>query len=133
MTARKYLITMLGVALASWISWWLVITRMSPCTAPGKLTLCHSVSVLGLFLFFFSGCVALTASFTFLGFAIRLWFHQFELYLDHVSVSFRQGVLLALATIAASGLLLLNALTWWSGFLLIAIILLVELYFSRDA
>ena len=132
MNPKKYLLLLAAVSVAGFALWILVVTRLEPCTAPGKLTLCYSVSTIGLLLFFISAFVATAATFTFLGFALRLWLHQYELYLDHVSISFRQGILLALCTLAASGLLLLNALTWWSGFLLIAIIVLCELYCSRE-
>lgn len=131
MTYRKYLFILTGTALVGWISFLLVIFRLDPCTAPGKITICHSASALALILFFTSAFFALTATFTLLGFGLRLWLHQYEIYLDHLNISLRQGLLLTFCTLAAAALLLLNALTWWSGLVLIAIILLLELYFTR--
>jgi Ca2+/Na+ antiporter len=84
-------------------------------------------------MFFVSSFVALAATFTLLGFIIRLWFHKDELYLDHVSVSTRQGFLLTLCALGAMFLKLLESLTWWSGLLLIVIALLIELYISRSS
>ncbi|MBI2638448.1 hypothetical protein HYW83_02555 [Candidatus Peregrinibacteria bacterium] len=131
MTYRKYLLVLAGTALVGWISFLLVIFRLDPCTAPGKITICHLASALALILFFTSAFFALTATFTLLGFGLRLWLHQYEIYLDHLNISLRQGLLLTFCTLAAAALLLLNALTWWSGLMLIAIILLLELYFTR--
>jgi len=133
MTYRRYLFIIGAAAIIGWVSFLLVIYRLEPCTAPGQTSLCASASPLGLLLFFLSAFFAFTATFTLLGFGIRLWLHQYEIYLDHLNISLRQGLLLTLCTLGAMGLLLLNALTWWSGLLLIAIILLVELYFTRGA
>lgn len=131
MSHRRFLSILFGTALASWISLGLVIWRLEPCTAAGVLSLCHTVSSLALLLFFLSAFFALTASFTLCGFGLRLWFHHYEIYLDHLNISLRQGILLALCTLTALALLLLNALTWWSGVLLIGITMLVEFYFSN--
>lgn len=129
---KKYLL-ILGIAsLIGWISWLLVIFRLDPCTAPGEITICHSVSPLALILFFLSGFFALTALITFLNFLLRVWLQNYEVYIDHFNVSLRQGILLALCSLGSLGLLLINALTWWSGFLLIFIVVLLELYFSRQ-
>lgn len=117
-------------AIVGWTSFLLVLSRLAPCTAPGEITLCHSVSALNLSLFFLSGFFALLATCTLLGFGLRLWLHHGELYLDHFTVSLRQGFLLTFSALGALGLLLLSALTWWSGLLLIAIIILLELYFT---
>lgn len=132
MTYRKYIFLIASTALIGWISFTLVIIRLDPCTEPGSLTLCHSASPLALLLFFLSLSFALTASFTLLGFGLRFWFHRYEIYLDHLNISLRQGILLSFCSLGALGLLLLNSLTWWSGLLLIFIILLLELYFTRD-
>lgn len=131
MTYRKYIFLLSGASLFGWASFALVLYRLEPCTAAGTISFCHSVSTLGLVLFFMSSFFALTATFTLLGFGLRFWLHQYEIYLDHLNTSLRQGILLTLCTLGALGLLILHALTWWSGFLLIAIIILVELYFTR--
>jgi len=128
---KKYLLIISGTALIGWVSFLLVLFRLEPCTAPGEITICHSVSPLALILFFTSAFFSLTATFTLLGFGLRIWFHRHEIYLDHLNISLRQGILLTLSALAALSLLLLNTLTWWSGFLLIFIIVLLELYFTR--
>jgi hypothetical protein len=129
---KKYVLIMIAVSVIGWMSFWMVIWKMDPCTAPGKFTLCHSTELLSIILFFASAFLALTATFTLFGFALRLWLNSAEIYMDYLNVSIRQALLLTLCTLASAVLLLLNALTWWSGFLLIAIIILLEFYFSMD-
>lgn len=133
MTYRKYLFIIIGAAMVGWLSWILVITHLDPCRGPGQFTICHSASEISLLLFFLSAFFALTATITLLGFGIRLWLHHYEIYLDHFNISLRQGVLLTFCALGAMGLLLLNSLTWWSGLLLIAIVILIELYFTRSS
>lgn len=132
MSYKKYLVIISSIALFGWISFILVITKLEPCTAPGTLTLCHSVSVLPLILFFLSVFFSLTATLTLMGFGLRLWLHRYEIYLDHLNISIRQGLLLSLCAMAALALLLLSALTWWTGMMLLGIIILLELYFTKE-
>lgn len=132
MSYKKYLFIIAATAVIGWVSFALVVFKLEPCVSPGELTICHSVSALALILFFTSAFFALTASCTLLGFGLRIWFHRQEIYLDHLNVSLRQGILLTFSALASLALLLLNSLTWWSGLLLIAIIVLLELYFTRS-
>lgn len=132
MTYKKYLFIIALVAFTGWLSFVLVVLKLDPCTAPGEITICYSVSSLALIAFFLSLFFALTATFSSLGFGMRLWLHRDEIYLDHLNISFRQGLLLTFCVLGALGLLILNTLTWWSGMLLIAIILLLEFYFTRS-
>lgn len=132
MSYKKYLFILLAVSVVGWVSWLMVIFRLDPCTAPGEITICHSVSALSLILFFFSAFFAFTATITLLNFLLRIWLQHYEVYIDHFNVSLRQGILLTFCVLSALGLLLINALTWWSGFLLIFIVVLLELYFSRQ-
>ena len=132
MIYKRYLLVTFITAVFGWVSWVLVIMKLDPCTAPGEITICHSVSSLALILFFLSAFFALTAILSLFGFGLRLWFHRNEIYLDHFNVSLRQGILLTFCVLGALGLLLLNALTWWSGFLLIFIVVMLEFYFTRS-
>lgn len=131
MTIKKYLLVVTGISIVGWTSWILVMTKLDPCMAPGEITICHSTSALSITLFFLSAFFTLTATFTLMGFGLRLWLHKNEIFLDHFAVSLRQGLLLTFCTMGAMSFLLLKTLTWWSGLLLIAIILLIELYFAR--
>ena len=132
MTYRKYFSIIAGIAIVGWTSFTLVITRLSPCTGPGMTTLCYATSPLALILFFLSAFFALTSTFTLLGFALRFWLHRYEMYLDHLTTSLRHGILLGFVTLGELGLLLFGALPWWSGLLLVMIIILLEFYFTRE-
>ncbi len=73
--------------------------------------------------------LALTGTFTVIGYKVRvLVSHGEQLYVN-LGVSLRQGVFLA---IAASGLLFLQSfrmLNWWDGALLIGFLILLEFFF----
>lgn len=131
MTLRRSLMVLMALTLAGWGAFLVVLFRLEPCSAPGEITMCYSVSSLGISLFFASAFLALAATFTLLGFGLRWWFEHDQIYLDHLTASLRQGLLLTFCALGACILLLLQALTWWSGFLLITIIIFVELYLSR--
>ena len=131
MKYQKYFLFTGLVAAVGLTAFFLVLSKMEPCTAPGGRRLCYSVSGLSLSLFFLSAAVALTGTFTFLGFGLRYWLNRSELYRDHLNVSIRQAILLTLCALGSLALLLLNVLAWWSGLLLIAIIVCIELYFTR--
>ena len=129
MKPRSYLLIIISFAIVGIVSLYLVITKFEPCTDPGQLTLCKSVSGSALALFALSLFLALLGSFIGLGFAMRMIFSK-EVYSEHLSISVRQGLLLTFCIMGALGLLLLSVLTWWSGLLLLSLIIIVELYFS---
>lgn len=133
MTHRSSLATLGIVAVASWTALSLVLFKLDPCIAPGTRELCHAVSTRSLLLFFTSATFALTSLFTLLGFYLRVWLSRDTGDISNFGVSIRQGILLTICAIGALGLLLLEALTWWSGLLLIAIVLLMETYFTYES
>lgn len=129
MKPRSYLIIIIAFAVVGWLSLFLVISKLEPCTEPGQMTLCKSVSGSALALFSLSIFLALLGTFIGLGFAMRMIFTK-EVYSEHLGISVRQGLLLTFCIMGALGLLLLSALTWWSGMLLIGLIVIIELYFA---
>lgn len=79
-------------------------------------------------LFFVTLFFALVGTFTLIGFLIRIRVSEGQMVFSNVASSFRQAFFISLAAI---GLLLLQTarvLTWWDGILLVAAILLLELY-----
>jgi len=119
MSHHRYL-AIIGVAsFVSWVAWLLVIYKLDPRESPG----------LALGLFFLSFLLALTSTFTVLGFYFRVWLNKNEVFYNHINIAFRQGVLLSLITIGCLVFQLLGVLTWWSGVLFIAAITSVEFYF----
>jgi hypothetical protein len=109
-----------GIAgVVSWIAWFIVLQKLDPFESTG----------LALALFFLSMFFALTCTFTVIGFYFRLWLSKNEVYSNYISISFRQGVLLTIIALGCIFFLMIGVLNWWSGFLLILSVSLVELYF----
>ncbi len=124
MTSNRYLSFVFVAGVISWLSFFLVLFKLSPF---------ESV-VLALSLFFVSLFIALSATFAIVGFYVRFWLFPNELFYKHVNVSLRQGVFLGLLSVFALVFQSVRLLNWWSGFLLVAIMVLLEFYFaSQDA
>lgn len=119
MTHNKYL-AFVGIAgLVSWIAFFIVLNKLDPFESTG----------LALALFFISLFFALTCTFTVIGFYFRLWLNKNEVYSNHIGIAFRQGVELTIIALGCILFLMIGVLNWWSGFLLILCVSLVELYF----
>lgn len=118
MTHQRYIMIIGSAALVSWLAFYLVIEKLDPFASTG----------LALALFFISLFFALTSSFTIIGFYLRVWFNKNEIYYDHINVSLRQGILLAMIALGCLLFQLLSVLTWWSGLLLIGAITMIEFY-----
>lgn len=123
MTHSRY-ISIIGFAgLLAWIGWIVVITKLSPFESMG----------LSLTFFFLTFFIALSSTFTVLGFYFRVWLFKNEIFYKHINVALRQGIFLSLIAVFCLVFQMLKVLNWWSGLLLIAIAVLLEFYFSaRD-
>jgi len=119
MTHNKYIGIIATAGIISWMAVYLVINKLNPIESLG----------LSMGLFFVSLVFALTSTFTILGYYVRVWFNKNEIYFDHINVALRQGILLTVVVIGALIFQLLGVLTWWSGLMLVAAIVLIELYF----
>lgn len=120
MTHHRY-ISIIGLAGAlAWVSWIIVVRGLSPFGNLG----------LSLTFFFLSLFIALTCSFTVLGFYFRLWLFRNEIFYKHINIAFRQGLFLSVLMVFTLVLQMLKVLSWWSGILLIVFTVLLEFYFS---
>ena len=111
------------IALAttfSWAAWILVILKLDP----------YESTDLALSLFFISTLLALTGSFTILLFLLKKWKTEGEVYVKHLTISLRQGLLLSATTTICLALLMLGLLRVWNGLLLVALMTLIEFYLS---
>jgi len=118
MNLKQYLILMtVGTALA-WGAFWAVITYLNP----------QDVGVLGLVFFYLSVFLSVTGTLTLLGFAWRRFRNHNEVLFRHVSMSFRQGALLALMVVGILFLQHNELLTWWNIALLILGLTLLEFF-----
>ena len=120
----RYIAFIAASGLFAWIGWLLVLTNLSPY---GNLALALTFFFLTLF-------IALTSSFTVIGFYFRLWLLRNEIFYKHINVALRQGVFLSLIAVFCLVFQMVRVLTWWSGLLLVVIFVLLESYFaSRDS
>jgi hypothetical protein len=119
MTHNRYLLFVGIAALVSWAAWYIVISKLDPFESTG----------LALSLFFLSLFFALSCTLTIFGFYFRLWLNKNEIYSNHIIVAFRQGIELTIISLGCIFFLILGVLNWWSGFLLILCVSLVEFYF----
>ncbi len=118
MTLRQYLSWLAVGTLISWGAFIAVLNYLNPNTA-GKT---------GLIFFYLALFLSLAGTLTLFGFAWRYWRHREEILFRHVSISFRQGLLLSLAVIITLWLKSNSLLTWWNLGLLIVGLTLLEFF-----
>ena len=119
MTHRSYLAAIFATTVVSWASGAIVLYRMDPFTST-------ALAVPFLFGALFLG---ITTTFALFGFYSRVWLLHGEIFYHHITVSLRQGALLALALSSMLLLQIFRVLTWWDAVLIIIAILLIESYF----
>jgi len=117
---KRYMQPLIGAAVVSWTGWAVVISKLDPYESTG----------LALALFFLSMLMALTCTFSVIGFYLRKWITKNEISINYINTSIRQGLLLAMCTLICIAFLLLGVLTWWNGLLVVAIIVLLEFYIT---
>jgi len=120
MIHNTYLTAILIATFLSWASWFVVLYKLSPFSQPA----------LALSLFYASLFIALAGTFALIFYFLRVWANKKEIYNVHLNTSLRQGVLLSAMIIIGLAFQRLRVLTWWDGILLLAIVLLIEFYFS---
>lgn len=124
MVYHRYVSFIAIAGLFSFLGWLLIIFRLSPFEIAG----------LSLSLFFLTLFSTFVSLFTVVGFYFRVWMFKNEIFYKHINVSLRQGVILSLLTVLALVLQMLRVLSWFSGFFLVAIAVVLEFYFStRDS
>lgn len=123
MFLNRYVLSVLIASVASFLSLYLVITKIDPFTD----------ETLGLALFFISLFFSVSSALSLVGYFFRVLFYREELFMNHFNVSLRQGIILGFCLCAIMGFQILRTLTWWNGFIIVLISFLVELYFvARD-
>ena len=120
MAHKNYLLIIAGAGLLAWIAFVTVILKFNH----------YESTSLALAFFYLSLFIALSCTFTLVGYFFRLWLYENEVFYLHINISLRQGVLLSLIAISCLVLLMLNVLMWWSGLLLIFAAILLEFYFA---
>lgn len=119
MTLKSYLWGMRIGTVLSLFAWVLVLFYVDP-----------DMGVLGKILFFMTTFLLLSGiAILFFTWSRKKLSPGHEVAFAFLGVSFRQGVLLALLTILLLVLQSFRLLLWWNGMLVVAGVLLIELYF----
>lgn len=120
MAYRNYLLLITVSGVLAWLAFITVIFKFNP----------YESTSLALAFFYLSLFIALSCTFTMLGYFFRLWLYRNEIFYLHINLSLRQGIILSLISVGCFVLLMLRVLTWWSGGLLITAAVLLEFYFA---
>ncbi|MDD3861927.1 MAG: hypothetical protein PHP74_03515 [Candidatus Gracilibacteria bacterium] len=124
MTHHRYISIIALAGLLAWIGWAVVINKLTPYENMG----------ISLSFFYITLFIALSCTFTVIGFYFRVWLFKNEIFYKHINVALRQGIFLGLIAVFSLVFQMMKVLTWWSGFLLVAVFVLLEFYFSsKDA
>lgn len=119
MTYSAYIAVIFLATVVSWTSFVLVFIRMNP----------YITTATALITFMITLFLALTGTFTLIGFYVRLWWLKNSLYYHSINTAFRQGALLSLMVCAMLGLQAFRALNWWDGLIVIIIVTIIEFSF----
>lgn len=123
MGRSPYLLGIVIATVLAWISWVLVLSKLSP----------FKEGMMALGFFYSSLTVALAGTFALLLYFFRAWRTTEPIGYSELSTALRQGVLLGLMISIALIFQRLRVLTWWDALLLLVIVFLIEFYFlSRD-
>lgn len=123
MTHHRYISIIAFSGVLAWIAWVLIVLKLSPYESAG----------LSLIFFFITLMIALSCTFSVFGFYFRVWLFKNEIFYKHINIALRQGVFLGLIAVFCLVFQMMKVFTWWSGFLLVIIAVLLEFYFSsRD-
>lgn len=116
----RILTWILAGTLIGWVAWGVVLFKLDPYTSTS----------LAFPLFLLSFFVALSGTFTLVLSFLKKWKTGDQIYVKHIMISLRQGILLSLCTTICAGLLALGLLRIWNGLLLVILMMLIEFYLS---
>jgi hypothetical protein len=102
----------------AWAAWIMILFFVDPAS-----------SGLPVIVFFYASLgLAITGTMSILGLMLRTRWNHEELVSRLVSISFRQGIWMALAAISALVLQSFGALKWWILLIIIGILAIIELF-----
>lgn len=116
----RVLAGIIGATTLSLLAFFLVLLKLNPFESPS----------LAIPFFIISLTLSLTGIFTTLLFYIKKWKSQNEVYLKHLMISLRQGLLLSLTAALCLLLLMFGILRIWNGVLILILVTLLEFYLS---
>lgn len=119
MALRLYLFGLYSIMFLSLGLWFLLLFNVNPFTAPTWIVI---VFYLTLFLF-------LVGIFAIVGFYFKVWASNREIIFSHLAPTLRQSALISLLIIGLIFLEQVKALNWWVAILLVAAVIMLELFF----
>lgn len=122
MSLKKYLISISVTTLLAWVSWVTVLFYIEP----GSGWLAQVLFQGSLFL-------AVLGTFSLIGFFVRTRLRPTEPVFRHISISFRQGVMLAILVVGSLVLMGAGLYSWWSATLYVLFLFILELFFLSHA
>jgi len=123
MTHHRYISIIAFSGGLMWVAWILIVLKLNPYESAGT----------ALLLFFLTLMIALSCTFTVFGFYFRVWLFRNEIFYKHINIALRQGIFLSLIAVFCLVFQRMKVFSWWSGFLIVAVFVLLEFYFSsRD-
>lgn len=106
----------IGTAIC-WLAWVYILGNVDPT----------ETGLAGIFFFYASLFLALTGTFSVLGFVFRrLLVKRGDIVFHHVQRTFRQGIFISLIILLALFLLQFRLLRWWNAILLAALFVILE-------
>jgi len=121
MNLRAFVLGISFLTLVSLVFLTFILTNIDP----------YSTAILNFVLFYLSFFVTLAGLFILAGFYLRKLFAKKKIAYRLLKTSFRQGIFVS---IILTGFLLLQsfrALNWWSGGIIIIVIIGIEIYFVK--
>jgi len=124
-TQHYRVISLLAIATSiSWAGWIVVVNKMDP------LLNIQEVYGPAIALFYLSTFFSLSGTFSILLFFLKKWRTEDKIYIKHITISLRQGILLSICTTICMSLLMLDLLRVWNGLLIVFLMMLIEFYLS---
>jgi hypothetical protein len=115
--------------ITSWTCLILVVLRLEPCLQYSLESFCQKTSSLAMILFYASFALAISSTFTLLGYIARIYLNNNEVFASHFNLALRQGLILSGCIITCIMLLTANILQWWTTLIVFGLAVLIELYF----
>lgn len=119
MSLVRFIVILSLGTLLSWGTWGLILTTLDPYTG----------GMLALILFYVSFWLGLMGTVTIIGFFLRAWLEKNGVFFRQIATALRQGSFISTGATLA---LMLQGARWlniWSGVSVLALVLVVEVFF----
>lgn len=119
MPYSTYIIGLAFTALFGWGGFFLVVTQLDPQ---------EFVSRMPFIAFYLTLFVAVTATASIISFYVRVFISRNRIYYNNLNISIREGFFAAILICMFLGLQYYRVLSWWDAVLLVAAMILLEIF-----